>query len=77
MIKYNANPKGWKTDDCVIRAIALATDKTWDQVFTDLNVIAFKKKRTFNDPCGYTSIKTYLIFYHIFSPLSNISYFLL
>ena len=53
MIKYNANPKGWKTDDCVIRAIALATNQTWDKVFTDLNEIAFKKKRVFNDKKVY------------------------
>lgn len=26
---YNANPLGKKTSDCVIRATALATDKTW------------------------------------------------
>ena len=53
MIKYNANPKGWKTNDCVIRAIALATNQSWDKVFTDLCEIAFKKKRMLNDPRVY------------------------
>lgn len=53
MVKLNLNPKGWKTDDCVIRAIALATNQSWDKVFTDLNEIAFKKKRVFNDPRVY------------------------
>lgn len=53
MVKYNANPKGWKTDDCVIRAIATATNQTWDKVFTDLNEIAFNKKRVFNDKKVY------------------------
>lgn len=50
---FNANPKGWKTDDCVIRAIALATNQSWDKVFIDLNEIAFKKKRVFNDSAVY------------------------
>ena len=53
MIKYNANPKGWKTNDCVVRAIALATNQSWDKVFTDLCEIAFKKKRMLNDPRVY------------------------
>lgn len=53
MVKYNANPKGWKTGDCVVRAIALATNQTWDQVFLDLNKVAFRKKRLLDDPCVY------------------------
>ena len=28
-INYNANPKGRKTGDCVIRAIAFALNKSW------------------------------------------------
>ena len=54
MNKYNANPKGWKTGDCVVRAISTATNKSWDDVFIGLNEIAFKKKRVFNDPIVYT-----------------------
>lgn len=45
MIKFNVNPKGLKTEDCVVRAIALATGQSWDKVFTDLCEIALKKKR--------------------------------
>lgn len=46
---YNANPKGWKTDDCVIRAIAYATQKTWNEVFDILCAIGSKKCRMPND----------------------------
>ena len=34
--KHNQNPKGWKTGDCVVRAISYATGKTWQEVFQDL-----------------------------------------
>ncbi len=42
-LKFNNNPKGIKTGDCVIRAISLALDKTWDEVFDDLVKIAKEK----------------------------------
>lgn len=47
--ELNLNPKGWKTQDCVIRACAKATNKTWDDTFKELCEIAFKKKRLPND----------------------------
>lgn len=53
MIKYNANPKGWKTGDCVIRAICTATEQSWDKVYEDLTALGFKKKRMPNDKCVY------------------------
>lgn len=34
--KYNANPKGRKTGDCVIRAISRATGKHYNDVVMDL-----------------------------------------
>ena len=34
--KTNANPKNKRTNDCVIRAIALAENKTWLEVFDEL-----------------------------------------
>ena len=37
-IRYNANPKGWKTGDCVIRAVAAATQQTWDDVYDELSI---------------------------------------
>lgn len=41
---FNANPKNKSTDDCVIRAICTATDKTWDEVFDSLMKIGMKYK---------------------------------
>lgn len=48
-IKENMNPKGWKAGDCVIRACAKATGKSWDETYQELFNIGFKKKRLPND----------------------------
>jgi hypothetical protein len=48
-INYNANPKNLKTGDCVIRALSKATGKSWDEVYTELCEIGYKKKRLPND----------------------------
>lgn len=46
-IKYNANPKKWKHEgDCVIRALASATQKKWEEVYKELSDIGLKKCRT-------------------------------
>lgn len=37
---YNANPKGLFQNDCTIRAISLATDKSWDAVYENMSDIA-------------------------------------
>ena len=50
---YNANPKGNKTNDCVVRAIATATGKSWDEVFDALCEIAQKDKLMPNDEKCY------------------------
>lgn len=34
---YNANPLGLYEDDCVIRAISCALNKSWDQVYDELS----------------------------------------
>lgn len=34
----NPNPKGSYVGDCVVRAIAIATDRSWFEVFVDLCV---------------------------------------
>lgn len=47
--KTNMNPKGWKTGDCVIRAIAYATNKPWAEVYKDLCEVGLKKCRMPND----------------------------
>ena len=37
---YNANARGRFTNDCVIRAISLAEDKTWNETYRELSRIA-------------------------------------
>lgn len=51
---YNANPKDKRTSDCVVRAIATATDKTWEEVLQGLTEIAIKYKLMPNDVKCYT-----------------------
>lgn len=43
-IYQNNNPKNKLVDDCVIRAIATATGKSWDDIYWDLSIEAFKAK---------------------------------
>lgn len=50
---FNANPKNNRTDDCVIRAIATATGKSWDEVLLDLTAFAQKYKLMPNDKKCY------------------------
>lgn len=52
-INYNANPKGLHVQDCVIRALSKATNKSWDEVYEELCRIGLKKKRMPNDPHTY------------------------
>jgi len=35
-IRFNANPSGRRTTDCVIRAIAVLTDRSWDDTYIDI-----------------------------------------
>lgn len=51
--KLNLNPKGIKAGDCVIRAIALATDQTWDDVYNNLCQLGLKMKRVPNEKKVY------------------------
>ena len=34
--EYNPNPRGKRTGDCVVRAIAKITDQDWDQVYINI-----------------------------------------
>lgn len=43
-IKNNLNPKGHKTSDCTIRALACATGIGWDKAFIELANEAFRLK---------------------------------
>lgn len=56
--EYNPNPKGNKTGDCVIRAIGLATEKTWEETFWDMTNHAFELKTVLNIDEAW---KSYLI----------------
>lgn len=48
-VKFNNNPKQKKTGDCVIRSIALATGKSWKDVYMDLAQLGCKKGLMPND----------------------------
>ena len=41
---HNENPKGHRTGDCVIRAIARASGDSWDDTLTGLYKVALKMK---------------------------------
>ena len=55
-IKYNANPKGWKTGDCVVRAIAQANNTSWEVTYQQLCEIGLKKCRMPNDKQTYEAL---------------------
>ena len=48
-VKINNNPKQNKTGDCVIRAISLATNKSWTDVYKELAELGMKKCLMMND----------------------------
>lgn len=37
---YNANPRGRRVNDCTVRAISLATNRSWDATFEELGDFA-------------------------------------
>mgnify|MGYP001771136746 FL=1 len=37
---YNANPRNRRVNDCTIRAISLATGRSWDETFEELSKFA-------------------------------------
>ena len=44
-IRTNPNPDNLMTEDCTIRAIAIATDKSWDETYIDVCIKGFVMKR--------------------------------
>lgn len=48
-IPTNPNPDNNDTGDCVVRAICIVENKDWDDVYLDLVVEGFFKKRVFED----------------------------
>ena len=55
--KYNANPLNKVVNDCSIRALSLALNKSWDDVLKDLCKIALKLKV---NPTEIKAINEYL-----------------
>lgn len=56
--RYNSNPKGWKTGDCVVRAVSTAMEAAyknmnWNNTYNDLCAIGAKKCRMPNDSHVY------------------------
>lgn len=49
----NLNPKGWKTGDCVVRALAGANNMSWESTYLSLCEIGAKKCRMPNDKATY------------------------
>lgn len=48
-VNYNNNPKQKRTDDCVIRALSLGLNKSWEDVYKDLTNLGIKKGLMLND----------------------------
>ena len=46
---YNANPFGRLVNDCTVRAISLATEKTWDETYRELSDYAREEGITFSE----------------------------
>lgn len=46
---YNANPLGRHVNDCSVRAISLALDKTWDETYKILAEYARQEGITFSE----------------------------
>ena len=55
---FNINPDKNKIGDCVIRAVAKATGKEWEEVYKDLCAIGLEQHRMPNDKEVYTAYLT-------------------
>lgn len=51
--QHNINPKGWKTGDCVVRALAGANNMSWESTYLTLCDIGANKCRMPNDKATY------------------------
>lgn len=59
--RINVNPKQWKHEgDCVVRAIASSTQRTWIEVYKDLCQLGLKKCRMPNSQKVYEQYLTNL-----------------
>ena len=48
-IEFNINPKNKRTKDCVIRAIATATNSSWEYIYRELAELGIKKGLMINE----------------------------
>lgn len=55
-VELNNNPKGKKTDDCVVRAISYASGLAWEEVFDLLCKVARKKCTMPNSKPAFTAV---------------------
>ena len=46
---YNANPLGRNVSDCAVRAISLATNRSWDETYCELSEFARREGITFSE----------------------------
>lgn len=53
-INYNANPKGRKTTDCVIRAMSTALNNTWEDTYRALVDFSIKRGLASSDKRAIT-----------------------
>lgn len=51
--EYNANFKNKKTTDCVIRALAVAMDKSWKDVFSEMTQQTLETGIMYDEKKGY------------------------
>lgn len=54
--KYNPNPKGRKTDDCVVRALCCGFNQPWDVVYTTLCKVGLELKCIPNSKEAYGAL---------------------
>ena len=52
----NKNPKGWKTGDCVVRALAAANNMSWESTYLMLCEVGLKKCRMPNSKHTYEQL---------------------
>ena len=45
----NMNPRNLLSEDCLIRAVALVTEQSWEQTIRELTELGIKKSRVCND----------------------------
>ena len=66
---YNANPKNrLTTGDCVVRAISMLTNVSWEQTLQNLTELGIFEGRVYNDPVIYTKYLGNLGFVKIAQP---------